>query len=67
MDKENITILVPPSMYDRLQLASGKAGFPSIGDFITFVLHQIFPEEVEESDLREKDLIESKLRDLGYV
>jgi hypothetical protein len=67
MDKKNVTIQVSASMYTRLQLASAKAGFPSIGDFITFVLHQIFPEEVEGKDLKEKEMIERKLRDLGYM
>jgi hypothetical protein len=67
MDKEKITFWVPASLSRRLEVAWIKAGFPSRADFLTFVLHQIFPEEVEEKDLREKELIESKLRDLGYM
>jgi len=67
MDKEKITILVPASMSRRLELARASAGFPNIADFITFVLNQIFPEKVEEEDLKEKDLIEKKLRNLGYM
>jgi hypothetical protein len=67
MDKKKITILVPASMSKRLDAARLRAGFPNIADFITFVLNQIFPEEVEEKNLKEKDLIEKKLRDLGYM
>ena len=67
MDKKKIIILVPASMSRRLELARANGGFPNIADFITFVLNQIFPEEVEEKDLKEKDLIEMKLRDLGYM
>jgi hypothetical protein len=67
MDKEKISILIPASLFKRLEIARINAGFPSSADFIIFVLQQIFPEEVEEYDLKEKDLIESKLRDLGYM
>ena len=67
MDKKEITLLMPASLSRRLEEAGIKAGFSSRADFLTFVLQQIFPEEVEEKDLKEKQLIESKLRDLGYM
>ena len=67
MDKDKITLLVPASLFRRLEPARTKAGFPDVADFIIFILNKIFPEDVEEQDLMEKELIEKKLRDLGYM
>lgn len=66
-DQEKITIFVPAPLSRRLEIARIKAGFPSRADFLMFMLQQIFPEDVEQKDLREQELIARKLRDLGYL
>jgi metal-responsive CopG/Arc/MetJ family transcriptional regulator len=66
MDREQIEIWVPANLANRLEKASVKAGFHSRGDFILFMLQQLFAEETEEMDIKENRLIEKRLRELGY-
>ncbi len=41
--------------------------FTSLEDLITFVLQELLNDEAQRMDEREQELIEQRLRDLGYI
>ena len=67
MQNKEIKLLVPAEMQARLQEIAQKAGYEDLNDFFLFILQELSPGEVEEMDRKEKDLIEQRLRDLGYM
>jgi hypothetical protein len=62
-----LTLTIPSAMHDRLQKIGKQAGYENINDFLLFILQELFPIEVEEMDRIEQNLIEQRLRDLGYM
>lgn len=62
-----LTLSIPASVYARMQEVSQKAGYENINDFLKFILHELFLDDVEQQDQLEKMIIEQKLRDLGYL
>jgi hypothetical protein len=41
--------------------------FPSIEAFLEFVLQELIRDDAEKLDQREKEILEQRLRDLGYI
>jgi hypothetical protein len=62
-----LTLTIPSAIHDRLQKIVQQAGYENINDFLLFILQELFPVKVEEMDRIEQNLIEQRLRDLGYM
>lgn len=43
------------------------AQFPNVESLLEFVLKELMSEDAEKLDLREKAILEQRLRDLGYM
>ena len=67
MQNKEIKLLLPAAMHARLQEIAQKAGYEDVNDFLLFILRELFPVNVEEMDRKEQELIEQRLRDLGYL
>jgi hypothetical protein len=67
-DKEiRLTLTISSAMHDRLQEIGKKAGHQDVNDFLLFILRELFPLNLEEMDRKEQEIIEQRLRDLGYL
>lgn len=67
------TVSIPQTLHARLEaLISGKTGFKSVSDYVTFVLREVVamhetshvPEAFTSSDIEE---IKNRLKALGYL
>ena len=67
MQNKEIKLLVPAAMHARLQEIAQKAGYENLHDFLLAILQELFPAAAEEMDREEQELIEQRLRDLGYM
>lgn len=67
MQNKEIKLLVSTAMYARLQEIAQKSGYENLHDFLLSILQELFPAAVEEMDRKEQELIEQRLRDLGYI
>ncbi|MGD0476650.1 MAG: CopG family transcriptional regulator [Nitrososphaerales archaeon] len=73
MPTEYTTVSIPRTLHKRLEaLISGKTGFKSVSDYVTFVLREIVamhetshtPEAFTSTDIEE---IKARLKALGYL
>ncbi len=66
-EEREITFRVPAKLFELFEEGSKGAGFDDPNDFFLFILREIFNEEAEEMEKAEKDFLEQRLRDLGYM
>lgn len=73
MPTKYTTVSIPQTLHARLEaLISGKTGFKSVSDYVTFVLREVVamhetskvPEAFTSSDIEE---IKARLKALGYL
>jgi len=67
MQDREIKLLIPSAMHDRLLEVAKKAGYENLNEFLLSILQELFPSAVGEMDRIEQELIEQRLRDLGYM
>ena len=73
MPTKYTTVSIPQTLHARLEaLISGKTGFKSVSDYVTFVLREVVamhetsqvPEPFTSSDI---EVIKARLKALGYL
>ena len=57
---------LPASLCDAVEQKFGKR-FPSLEQFLTFVLQELVRDDATEMDEAEQKMIEQRLKDLGYL
>jgi hypothetical protein len=67
MQNKEIKLLIPAALHARIQEIAQKSGYENLNDFFLFIMQELFPVEAEEMDRKEQELIEQRLRDLGYM
>lgn len=64
-----IEVLIPTTLFEKIEERIKDTEFPSVSDYITYVLRELLSEEEEEEVLSEEDeeKIKARLRALGYI
>lgn len=70
--KDKVTIKIPRSLYNRLQLIIEDSGFNSVTDFVVYILRDIAASQGRGEDTAtltpgEIEAIKRRLRNLGYL
>jgi Arc/MetJ-type ribon-helix-helix transcriptional regulator len=69
-EKELSNVLIPTSLYEKIEERIKGTGFTSVSNYVTYVLKELLAEEKKpEEPFNEKDeeKIRARLRALGYI
>lgn len=66
MNNEIRIVKLPEGLCARLQEEFG-ASFASLEDILVFVMHQLTLPQAVNKDKNEQEILEQRLRDLGYL
>jgi len=60
-------IEIPDDLYEKLKESAEERGFPSVEDYIVYVLGDAVSEEEEEMSEEDQKKIKERLKALGYI
>ena len=69
-EKKFISIKIPAQLYERIEKRVNETDFPSVSDYVAYVLREVLAsldEDYEVFTEEEEEKIKERLRSLGYL
>ena len=67
MIPENVIINIPKTLVDKIASSIGSHKQEAIEDYVTIVLQNYIEENNDDTRKLEDDIVEKRLKDLGYL